>query len=114
MAASAAGTRRLLSLDFEVFGKVQGVFFRKHTEKKSKEYGLVGWVKNTPRLTVVGQLQGEEKKIGLMKDWLSTTGSPRSNITQCEFSNERMVNKLEFSDFKIVRESKPKSTKKRK
>ena len=42
------------------------------------------------------------------KVWLSTEGSPKSTITNCEFSNEKDINKLEFSDFKIVRESKPK------
>ena len=42
------------------------------------------------------------------KVWLSTEGSPKSTITSCEFSNEKTINKLEFTDFKIVRESKPK------
>ncbi|CAB4002296.1 acylphosphatase-1 [Paramuricea clavata] len=108
MAAAASSSRRLLSLDFEVFGKVQGVFFRKWTERKSKEFGLVGWVKNTKVSTVTGQLQGEKQNIDLMKVWLSTEGSPKSTITNCEFTNERSINKLGFSDFKIVRESRPK------
>lgn len=37
------------------------------------------------------------------KEWLSTTGSPKSRITKCEFTNERTISKLEFADFKIVR-----------
>ncbi len=51
-----------------VFGKVQGwyafndkisgVFFRKYTEKKGNELGLVGWVQNTPKGTVIGDAQG--------------------------------------------------------
>lgn len=33
---------KLVSCEFEVFGKVQGVFFRKYTEKKSIILGLRG------------------------------------------------------------------------
>ena len=34
----------LIHLDFEVFGKVQGVFFRKYTQKKGNELGLRGLI----------------------------------------------------------------------
>ena len=37
----------LVALEYEVFGKVQGVFFRKYTNEKAKSLGLRGWVKNT-------------------------------------------------------------------
>ena len=104
----------LKSVDFEVFGKVQGkhpeiimlvargvasdhhvffhsagVFFRKvrqtchatlqhhveydllthththcqYTRQRALDLRLVGWVKNTERLTVVGVVQGEEKQV---------------------------------------------------
>ncbi|KAI8436773.1 hypothetical protein MSG28_010239 [Choristoneura fumiferana] len=58
------------SADFEVYGKVQGVFFRKHTAKKATELGLRGWVMNTPQGTVIGQLQGAQGAIEDMKIWL--------------------------------------------
>ena len=38
-------------LHFEVFGKVQGVFFRKHTQAEAQKLHLVGWVKNTTHKT---------------------------------------------------------------
>ena len=37
----------LVALEYEVFGKVQGVFFRKFTNEKAQSLGLRGWVKNT-------------------------------------------------------------------
>jgi acylphosphatase len=43
---------------FEVFGKVQGVFFRAFTEKQAKSLGLVGWCANTSNGTVVGVIEG--------------------------------------------------------
>jgi acylphosphatase len=54
--------------DFEVDGRVQGVFFRACTEKKAKELGLVGWVMNTAQGTVKGVCQSEDKnKLDHMK-----------------------------------------------
>ncbi|KAJ7390582.1 Acylphosphatase-2 [Desmophyllum pertusum] len=93
--------RALCSVDFEVFGKVQGVFFRKHTRNNATKHGLVGWVMNTQRNTVVGQLQGQPGSVRLMRRWLKETGSPKSRIDRCEFKNERTISKLEFSHFSV-------------
>ena len=49
------------SVDFEVHGRVQGVFFRACTQEKAKNLGLVGWVMNTPRDTVKGVIQIEDR-----------------------------------------------------
>ncbi|KAK6182293.1 hypothetical protein SNE40_010007 [Patella caerulea] len=98
-----AAARRLLSVDYEVFGTVQGVFFRKHTKKTAVGHGLVGWVKNTPNKTVVGVVQGPEDKMQIMKNWLKTKGSPKSVIKNCVFKNERTIEKLEFKEFVVIR-----------
>ena len=37
----------LIAVQFEVFGRVQGVFFRKFTNEKALSLELRGWVKNT-------------------------------------------------------------------
>lgn len=37
----------LVAVEYEVFGRVQGVFFRKFTNEKALSLGLRGWVKNT-------------------------------------------------------------------
>ena len=86
-------------------------------------------MQNTPKSTVIGELQGPKDKIGQMKarpglgrstrracqqacpalslfaesttlqDWLQTTGSPGSKIDKCEFSNEKSIDDYTFSDF---------------
>uniref|UniRef100_A0A8C5B702 Acylphosphatase n=1 Tax=Gadus morhua TaxID=8049 RepID=A0A8C5B702_GADMO len=56
----------LLSVDYEVFGRVQGVFFRKFTQAEAKKLGLVGWVRNTEAGTVEGQLQGPGSKVNMI------------------------------------------------
>ncbi|XP_077437721.1 acylphosphatase 2, muscle type isoform X2 [Vanacampus margaritifer] len=90
---------QLLSVDFEVFGHVQGVCFRMYTEQEAARVGVVGWVKNTRGGTVVGHLQGRADDVQHMKAWLSETGSPSSRITKTSFSNERTLPALEMSGF---------------
>ena len=53
------GLEMLLKLNFEIHGKVQGVFFRKYTLAQAKKLHLVGWVKNTSHGTVVGVAEGK-------------------------------------------------------
>ncbi|XP_062375977.1 acylphosphatase-2-like isoform X1 [Sardina pilchardus] len=90
----------LCSVDFEIHGHVQGVCFRMYTEKEGLSLGCVGWVKNTNKGTVVGQVQGPRDKVTEMKTWLSTKGSPSSRITHADFTNERDIPQLELSGFK--------------
>ncbi|PRP87596.1 hypothetical protein PROFUN_04623 [Planoprotostelium fungivorum] len=63
---------------FEVFGKVQGVCFRASTVDKARDLKLRGWVRNTNRDTVEGEVEDNRKK------WLSTEGSKYSRIDRCE------------------------------
>ena len=37
----------LTRCSFEVFGKVQGVFFRKYTKQQAQALGVTGWCRNT-------------------------------------------------------------------
>ncbi|TMS00959.1 Acylphosphatase-2 [Larimichthys crocea] len=90
---------KLTSVDFEIFGNVQGVCFRMYTEDQGQHLGLSGWVKNTKQGTVIGQIQGPLDKVNDMKHWLKTIGSPSSRIDRAVFSNEREISKLEINSF---------------
>ena len=72
--------KKIKSVDFEIFGRVQGVFFRKYIQKEAINLNIVGWCMNTERDTVIGQIQGTEKSIKNMKEWLAKKGSPKSKI----------------------------------
>ncbi|XP_029454276.1 acylphosphatase-1 [Rhinatrema bivittatum] len=93
----------LISVNFEIFGKVQGVFFRKYTQAEGKRLGLVGWVQNTEQNSVQGQLQGPISKVRDMQQWLQKKGSPKSRIKRAEFHSERRLTQLEHSDFCIIK-----------
>ncbi|KAG8431165.1 hypothetical protein GDO86_019329 [Hymenochirus boettgeri] len=99
MSNPTKSTSKLKLVDYEVFGCVQGVCFRMHTEDEARKLGVVGWVKNTRQGTVVGQVQGPEEKIHSMKTWLSKVGSPISQIDRTDFSNEKEITKLQFNGF---------------
>uniref|UniRef100_A0A671TFM4 acylphosphatase n=1 Tax=Sparus aurata TaxID=8175 RepID=A0A671TFM4_SPAAU len=88
---------KLTSVDFEIFGNVQGKSF--YTEDHGSSLGLSGWVKNTRQGTVIGQIQGPPDKVNDMKLWLKSVGSPSSRIDRAVFSNERDISKLEIHGF---------------
>ncbi|XP_045436703.1 acylphosphatase-2 isoform X3 [Pipistrellus kuhlii] len=67
LAAAMSTGGPLKSVDYEVFGRVQGVCFRMYTEGEAKKIGVVGWVKNTNKGTVTGQVQGPEEKVNSME-----------------------------------------------
>ncbi|XP_015114109.1 acylphosphatase-2 [Diachasma alloeum] len=94
---------KLVGVDFEVFGRVQGVFFRKYTQKKAEELSLKGWCMNTDQSTVTGRVEGEKSKVEMMKDWLRKTGSPQSAIDKAEFKNEQEITEISFPNFSIRR-----------
>ncbi|XP_059480381.1 acylphosphatase-2-like [Neocloeon triangulifer] len=92
----------LLAVDFEVFGKVQGVSFRKYALEAAQRLQVCGWCKNTAEGTVQGQLEGPPEKVNLMKEWLQREGSPYSKIERAEFQNEHTVTTANFQTFTSI------------
>lgn len=90
-------------LEYEVFGKVQGVFFRKYTKKEADKLKLTGWVMNTEKGTVVGVADGPETDLKQFQNWLKNTGSPKSRIDRTSLKELRPIEKSEFPDFTIRR-----------
>lgn len=69
----------MIRLRFEITGHVQGVFFRKYTVEKAQELNLTGWVCNTVRGSVIGEVQGSAAVVSAFTDWCKT-GSPLSQV----------------------------------
>ena len=82
---------------------VQGVFFRAHTVDKARQLGLVGYVMNTARGSVKGEVQGAPPAVNEMRGWLRTTGSPHSVIERAEFGEDRQLEALEYDTFSTRR-----------
>lgn len=87
--------------EFEVFGRVQGVFFRKYTKQQADQLSLTGWCQNTRDDTVKGEIEGAEENVNKMKFWLEKTGSPQSKITKAVFSASKKIDNSIYDKFTI-------------
>lgn len=67
------------ALYIQVFGLVQGVFYRDFTYKKAVSLGLLGTVKNNPNGSVEIYAQGSESSLNQLKEWCHT-GSPHCRV----------------------------------
>ncbi|XP_068617285.1 acylphosphatase-1-like [Battus philenor] len=101
---TTAATMAIRSVDFEVFGQVQGVFFRKYTKLQAEKLGLKGWCMNTSQGTVQGQIEGPLDNLHSMMQWLRSTGSPSCKIDNAIFKNEKEIGDYTFADFSIRKE----------
>jgi acylphosphatase len=96
-------TTKKYTCDFEIFGKVQGVYFRKCTQKRATHLGVRGSCMNTPSGTVRGRMEGEYKPLAEMQRWLQTVGSPSSRIDRATFTEMKEIPRYTSEYFKIVK-----------
>jgi acylphosphatase len=68
-------------LNINVFGKVQGVFFRVYTQKKAEELGLRGFVQNEPDGSVYIEAEGAETILKDFTAWCNV-GSPDAEVSK--------------------------------
>ncbi|EPY15440.1 acylphosphatase [Strigomonas culicis] len=78
--ARAGGTEAVLVMrHMFVSGKVQGVFYRKHTQRAAVQYGVTGWVRNTADGRVEIMAEGTPEQVDKLEMWCHT-GSPKSMV----------------------------------
>ena len=53
----------------DVFGRVQGVFFRDTCRRLAEQYGVAGWVRNLPDGRVEAVFEGPAEDVGHLVDW---------------------------------------------
>ncbi|MDI6631617.1 MAG: acylphosphatase [Bacillota bacterium] len=63
-----------------VKGKVQGVYFRGHTQEQARAAGLTGWVRNLPDGSVEAVFEGERGAIEKVIKWCHE-GPPAARVT---------------------------------
>ena len=90
-ATTSATATTLHTMSYEVFGKVQRVWMRKHTVQTGLKYRLTGYVFNTEHGTVKGKACGTQANLIQFKKWLSTKGSPKARIERAECTKPRSV-----------------------
>lgn len=75
---------------YKVSGRVQGVFFRAHTEQTARSLGLAGWVRNTRDGCVEGEAYGSTDDIDRFVEWLHQ-GSPHSRVDEVELKEREIT-----------------------
>jgi len=77
-----------------VSGIVQGVFFRAETQRKARQLGLTGWVKNLDDGRVEAVFEGEKNKVEQMIEW-TKKGPPGAFVTHLELKWEKSQDELD-------------------
>jgi len=72
-----------------VWGKVQGVTFRKFVKEQAGRLGVSGSVQNLPNGTVFIEAEAEEEKLNELIN-LCQKGSPGSEVTTVKYSVAQM------------------------
>lgn len=80
-----------------VRGKVQGVFFRKHTQEQARHLGVKGWVKNLTDGNVEVMVSGDKDAVEELVAWLHQ-GPPASNVERVDTKELAWT---AFADFHI-------------
>jgi len=79
-----------------VYGKVQGVWFRKYTKDKAMEWGIKGFVRNEPDGSVYVEAEGDEDALEAFAKWLHQ-GSPLSRVDRVEIQPAEVKHYETFS-----------------
>lgn len=79
-------------------GRVQGVFFRAHTQEMARRFDVKGWVRNRRDGSVEALFEGDKEKVEQMIAWCHR-GPSEARVTKVLVNWEAY--KGEFDDFSI-------------
>jgi acylphosphatase len=82
-----------------VEGRVQGVFFRHHTQEMAYQLGLKGWVKNRRDGRVEAVFEGESEKVNQIIQWCHQ-GPPEARVTKVQVDWKEHTGT--FNDFSVT------------
>ena len=89
----------LQTIEINVSGKVQGVFYRQSAKEKALEFGINGKVMNLDNGQVQIVATGTKEQLDKLTDWCKT-GPAKARVTNI---NVRQLSLQSFTDFTIVR-----------
>jgi acylphosphatase len=81
-----------------VEGRVQGVFFRYHTQEMAFKLGITGWVKNRRDSNVEAVFEGDKERVDQIIQWCHR-GPSEARVTKVQLAWEDYTGESE--DFSI-------------
>ena len=82
-----------------ITGRVQGVWYRGSAQKKARELGIVGTVKNEPDGSVYIEAEGEEAILGQLVNWCQK-GPELASVKNVEIKEGEIQH---YCNFVIIR-----------
>ncbi len=82
----------------QVYGKVQGVYYRASTVEKAVSLGLTGWVRNMPDGSVLIEAEGDEEQVQKLIEW-AHSGPSQAVVDKVEVEELSLKNYEDF-DFR--------------
>jgi acylphosphatase len=79
----AAGEFAVVAIRIVMSGRVQGVGFRAWAERRARERGLSGWIRNLRDGTVEAVFSGDDGRVDTMID-LCRSGPPHARVEVLE------------------------------
>ncbi|MFK7810708.1 MAG: acylphosphatase [Saprospiraceae bacterium] len=83
----------------EVYGKVQGVWYRASTKRKAEELGLSGTVENKTDGSVYIEVSGSEDQINSLIDWCKEG----PELAEVRRVNIESIEQKSFTGFTVLR-----------
>jgi len=81
-----------------IYGRVQGVFYRRSAKMKANSLGLFGWVKNIDDGSVEAMVEGDRVKVDEFIKW-AKKGPPFARVDKVEV--EKFKSLENFPKFEI-------------
>ena len=83
----------------KVYGRVQGVWFRKYAQEEARRSGITGLIKNEYDGSVYVEAEGDEQKLNSFVKWLRE-GSPLSEVKDVVWEEDLPS---QYTEFEIIR-----------
>ena len=84
----------------KVYGRVQGVNYRRFTQRQAVQLGLQGYVRNLPDWSVEIHAEGEKEQLEKLLEILQK-GPPNARVDTVEVN--WLICKGEYRDFSVTR-----------
>ena len=88
-----------VGVEIQIYGKVQGVWFRGSTQRKARALGLKGWVQNEADGSVRLRAFGPQENLTIFEEWCKK-GPPHAEVISLQ---KEEIPFESHADFKINR-----------